>query len=80
MSVWEDWEVGMANLLMLQDKITPPQQYSLLVTDQDTTEPETSLYNETFIRKDSGQILLSAERGKQDMKFCGWVKGEVTKN
>ncbi|KAH3740527.1 hypothetical protein DPMN_047233 [Dreissena polymorpha] len=65
MTIWEDWKAGMDNLLMLHDNITPPQQYLLQVIHTDTPEPVTSLTDDKFVRKDSGQILFSAERWKQ---------------
>ncbi|XP_052238628.1 uncharacterized protein LOC127849920 [Dreissena polymorpha] len=80
MTVWEDWRTGMINLLMLHDNTTPPQQYLLQLIHTDTPEPETSLTDDTFVRKDSGQILFSAERWKQEIEYVNRDQGEVTKN
>ncbi|KAH3840725.1 hypothetical protein DPMN_114181 [Dreissena polymorpha] len=66
MTDWRDWEAGMDNLLMLHDDITPPQQYLLKVISKYTPGPVTSIYDERCVRKDSGQILLSSERVKQE--------------
>ncbi|KAH3740456.1 hypothetical protein DPMN_047162 [Dreissena polymorpha] len=67
MTVWEDWKSGVLNLLMLHDSTTPPQQYLLQVIKVYTPEPVTSLTHDTYVRKDSGQILFSAERLKNGM-------------
>ncbi|KAH3750085.1 uncharacterized protein LOC127848803 [Dreissena polymorpha] len=80
MTVWEDWKAGMANLLMLRDDTTPPQQYLLQVFLEDTPEPVTNLTHDTFVRKDSGQILFSAERFKQYQEYMGRFLGEATTN
>ncbi|KAH3740703.1 uncharacterized protein LOC127851571 [Dreissena polymorpha] len=69
MTVWEDWRTGMYNLLMLHDNTTPPQQYLLQVIHTDTPEPVTSLTDDMFVRKDSGQILFSAERWKNKIAY-----------
>ena len=66
MTDWRDWEAGMDNLLMLHDDITPPQQYLLKIISKYTPGPVTSIYDERCVRKDSGQILLSSERVKQE--------------
>ncbi|KAH3740370.1 hypothetical protein DPMN_047076 [Dreissena polymorpha] len=82
MTVWEDWKAGMKNLLMLHDNTTPPQQYLLQVIQVYTPEPVTSLTDDRFVRKDSGQILFSAERWKQHIEYENRAKGlrEATKN
>ncbi|XP_052239731.1 uncharacterized protein LOC127850612 isoform X7 [Dreissena polymorpha] len=80
MTVWEDWKAGLLNLLMLHDDTTPPQQYLLQVIQDYTPEPETSLTNDMFVRKDSGQILLSSERWKNDIAYEVRDRGEATKN
>ncbi|XP_052239720.1 uncharacterized protein LOC127850612 isoform X4 [Dreissena polymorpha] len=69
MTVWEDWRTGMYNLLMLHDNTTPPQQYLLQVIQDYTPEPVTSLTDDCFVRKDSGQILFSAERWKNNIAY-----------
>ncbi|KAH3716679.1 hypothetical protein DPMN_059405 [Dreissena polymorpha] len=80
MTVWDDWKIGMRNLLMLHDDTTPPQQYLLQVIQDYTPEPVTSLTHDTFVRKDSGQVLLSAERCKQEIAYKGRDRGEATTN
>ncbi|XP_052239805.1 uncharacterized protein LOC127850667 isoform X2 [Dreissena polymorpha] len=80
MTIWEDWRTGMSNLLMLHDNTTPPQQYLLQVINDYTPEPETSLTDDRFVRKDSGQILFSAERWKQYIAYEARHQGETTKN
>ncbi|KAH3740275.1 hypothetical protein DPMN_046977 [Dreissena polymorpha] len=80
MTVWEDWRTGMYNFLMLHDDTTPPQQYLLQVIQVYTPEPVTSLTHDWFVRKDSGQILLSAERRKNHIAYEARDRGEVTKN
>ncbi|KAH3740427.1 hypothetical protein DPMN_047133 [Dreissena polymorpha] len=80
MTIWEDWRAGMINLLMLHDNTTPPQQYLLQVIGVNTPEPWTSLTHDTFVRKDSGQILFSAERWKNDIAYDTRDRGEATKN
>ncbi|KAH3740385.1 hypothetical protein DPMN_047091 [Dreissena polymorpha] len=80
MTIWEDWKAGFQNLLMLHDNTTPPQQYLLQVIRVYTPEPETSLTDDTFVRKDSGQILFSAERWKNDIAYDARDQGEATKN
>ncbi|KAH3718778.1 hypothetical protein DPMN_061585, partial [Dreissena polymorpha] len=80
MTVWEDWEAGMKNLLMLHDDTIPPQQYLLQVIQDYTPEPETSLIDDMLVLKDSGQVLLSAERCKQYIAYEARFQGEVTKN
>ncbi|KAH3691837.1 hypothetical protein DPMN_191015 [Dreissena polymorpha] len=79
MIIWGDWKAGMRILLMLNDN-TPPQQYLLQFCRQDTPEPETSMYENAFVRKDSGQILVSAKRWKQDIEYRYKHVGEATKN
>ncbi|KAH3711572.1 hypothetical protein DPMN_071243 [Dreissena polymorpha] len=56
----------MLNILMLHDDTTPPQQYLLQVIQNYTPEPVTSLTHATFVRKVSGQVLINAERWKQN--------------
>ncbi|XP_052277879.1 uncharacterized protein LOC127876592 isoform X2 [Dreissena polymorpha] len=80
MTDWRDWEAGMENFLMLRDDITPPQQYLLQVIYPYTPEPVTSISDDRFVRKDSGQILLSSERGKQNIEQKVSRLGEVTRN
>ncbi|KAH3740393.1 hypothetical protein DPMN_047099 [Dreissena polymorpha] len=80
MTVWEDWKAGILNLLMLHDNTTPPQQYLLQVIQDYTPEPVTSLTDEMLVRKDSGQILLSAERWKNNIAYTVRDAGEATKN
>ncbi|XP_052238624.1 uncharacterized protein LOC127849915 [Dreissena polymorpha] len=82
MTFWEDWKTGMNNLLMLHDDTTPPQQYLLQVIKPYTPEPVTSLTDDRLVRKDSGQILLSAERWKQHVEYENRAEGlgEATKN
>ncbi|KAH3740262.1 hypothetical protein DPMN_046964 [Dreissena polymorpha] len=80
MTIWEDWRAGMKNLLMLHDNTTPPQQYLLQVFQDYTPEPVTSLTDDRFVRKDSGQILLSAERWKNVIEYENRDQGEATKN
>ncbi|XP_052241476.1 uncharacterized protein LOC127851686 isoform X2 [Dreissena polymorpha] len=80
MTICEDWKAGMNNLLMLRDDTTPPQQYLLQVIKPYTPEPETSLTHDMFVRKDSGQILLSAERWKNHIAYEARDQGEVFKN
>ncbi|KAH3783702.1 uncharacterized protein LOC127843090 [Dreissena polymorpha] len=77
-----DWEAGMENLLMLRDDITPPQQYLLQVIYKYTPEPVTSISDDRFVRKDSGQILLSSERWKNyvEQRAAAAHAGEVTQN
>ncbi|KAH3842125.1 hypothetical protein DPMN_115613 [Dreissena polymorpha] len=69
MAALEDWKAGVGNILMLHDDTTPPQQYLLQVFKRDTPEPETSLIHDTFVRKDSGQVLISAEKFKQQLAY-----------
>ncbi|KAH3690807.1 uncharacterized protein LOC127863782 [Dreissena polymorpha] len=78
MTVWEDWRTGMYNLLMLRDDTTPPQQYLLQVIQDYTPEPVTSLTDDWFVRKDSGQILFSAERWKNVIAYEARDRGEAT--
>ncbi|KAH3780348.1 hypothetical protein DPMN_158161 [Dreissena polymorpha] len=78
MRVWEDWEAGMISMMMLHDDITPPQQYLLQVIRNNIPELETSLYEDLLVRTDSGQVLLSAERCKDVMKYQVQEKGKVT--
>ncbi|KAH3740579.1 uncharacterized protein LOC127850667 isoform X4 [Dreissena polymorpha] len=80
MTVWEDWKAGILNLLMLHDNTTPPQQYLLQVIQDYTPEPVTSLTHDTFVRKDSGQILFSAERWKNYIAYKARDQGEAAKN
>ncbi|KAH3740341.1 hypothetical protein DPMN_047046 [Dreissena polymorpha] len=80
MTVWEDWKAGLLNLLMLHDDTTPPQQYLLQVIEFYTPEPVTSLINDSLVRKDSGQILLSAERWKNNIEYEDRARGKATKN
>ncbi|KAH3749982.1 hypothetical protein DPMN_184498 [Dreissena polymorpha] len=82
MTIWEDWKASMDNLLMLRDDTIPPQQYLLQVIEKKTPEPVTSLINDEFVAKDTGQVLLSAEKCKQRIEYEHKVKtcGDVTKN
>ncbi|KAH3690804.1 hypothetical protein DPMN_191660 [Dreissena polymorpha] len=80
MTVWEDWKAGIWNHLMLHDDTTPPQQYLLQVIQSNTPEPMTSLTSDMFVRKDSGQILLSAERWKNVIAYEKRGTEEATKN
>ncbi|KAH3740243.1 hypothetical protein DPMN_046944 [Dreissena polymorpha] len=80
MIVWEDWEAGMRNFLMLHDDITPPQQFLLQVIKEDTPEPVRSLCNDANVMKYSGEVLLSAERFKQENAHYATEFGEATKN
>ncbi|KAH3690727.1 hypothetical protein DPMN_192962 [Dreissena polymorpha] len=80
MTVWEDWKAGILNLLMLHDNTTPPQQYLLQVIAGNTPEPATSLTHDMYVRKDSGQILFSAERWKNNIAYEVRDLGEATKN
>ncbi|KAH3740564.1 hypothetical protein DPMN_047270 [Dreissena polymorpha] len=80
MTVWENWKTGMKNLLMLHDNTTPPQQFLLQVIQDHTQEPVTSLTDERFVRKDSEQILLSAERWKNAIAYEARFAGEATQN
>ncbi|KAH3709055.1 hypothetical protein DPMN_068515 [Dreissena polymorpha] len=80
MTVWEDWKSWMLNLLMLHDDTTPPQQYLLQAIQTYTPEPETSLIHGTLVTNDCGQVLLSAERGKQYIEYEDRDRGEATKN
>ncbi|KAH3789375.1 uncharacterized protein LOC127841025 [Dreissena polymorpha] len=75
-----DWEAGMGNLLMRIDDFTPPQQYLLQVIHTYTPEPVTSFANDLFVRKDSGEVLLSSERVKQQSEQKLSSLGEITKN
>ncbi|KAH3740660.1 hypothetical protein DPMN_047370 [Dreissena polymorpha] len=80
MTIWEDWKAGFQNLLMLHDNTTPPQQYLLQVIGVYTPEPVTSLTVDRLVRKDSGQILLSAERWKNNIAYETRDEGEATTN
>ncbi|XP_052286017.1 serine-rich adhesin for platelets-like isoform X2 [Dreissena polymorpha] len=66
MTDWRDWEAGIDNFLMLLDENTPPQQYLLQVFDKCKPEAATSIEDNMYVRKDSGQVLFSSERWKQD--------------
>ncbi|KAH3730480.1 hypothetical protein DPMN_056469 [Dreissena polymorpha] len=74
-----DWKAGMCNLLMLYDDFTPPQQYLLQVFRVGIPEPETSLCDDMLVRKDSGVVLFSAERWKQDVEHSLKNFGQATK-
>ncbi|KAH3897029.1 hypothetical protein DPMN_021213 [Dreissena polymorpha] len=82
MTDWNDWESGMVNLLLFRDDTTPPQQYLLQVIKKYTPEPVTSIDDDRCMRKDSGQVLFSSERYKQEIERTVAVahEGEVTKN
>ncbi|KAH3748929.1 uncharacterized protein LOC127847873 [Dreissena polymorpha] len=80
MKVWTDWKAGMKNLLMLRDDTTPAQQYLLQIYRRDTPEPETSLYDDHFVRKYSGQVLLSADRFKDLIDKQIENRKDVTRN
>ncbi|KAH3769933.1 uncharacterized protein LOC127844359 [Dreissena polymorpha] len=69
MTVWEDWEAGMMNLLMLHDDMNPPQQYLLQLLRQFTPEPQTRLLYDWLVRKNTVQLLLSSERFKQGIEY-----------
>ncbi|KAH3775992.1 uncharacterized protein LOC127844946 [Dreissena polymorpha] len=77
---WEDWKAGIKNYLMLRDDTTPPQQYLLQAFKDYIPEPETSLVNDTLVRKDSGQVLFSAERHKQFIAYFDRAQGEAIYN
>ncbi|KAH3740047.1 uncharacterized protein LOC127851441 isoform X1 [Dreissena polymorpha] len=90
MRVWVDWEAGMCNFLMLQDDMTPPQQYLLQVIKFYTPKPVMSLcdvmcdncasvWDDRWARTDSGEVLMSAERFKQDLAYK-YRDCELTKN
>ncbi|KAH3741860.1 hypothetical protein DPMN_048590 [Dreissena polymorpha] len=66
MIIWGDLMNDLRNLL------TPPQQYLL--------QPETSMYDHAFVRNDSGEILVSAERWKRDIEYRYEHIGKATKN
>ncbi|KAH3896926.1 uncharacterized protein LOC127864485 isoform X2 [Dreissena polymorpha] len=80
MTDWRDWEAGMVNFLMLRDDITPPQQYLLQHIHKYTPEAVTIICEDRFVRKDSGQVLFSSERWKQEQEQVASRFGEVTKN
>ncbi|KAH3808334.1 uncharacterized protein LOC127834376 isoform X2 [Dreissena polymorpha] len=80
MTDWRNWEAGMENLLMLRDEINPPQQYLLQGIHKHTTEPMTSIDDDRFVRKDSGEVLFSSERQKQSLEQRVSQLGEVIKN
>ncbi|KAH3739276.1 hypothetical protein DPMN_045926 [Dreissena polymorpha] len=80
MRVWGDWEYGIVNALMLKDDIGLPQQYLLQAIRNNTPEPETSLRGDMFVRKDSGEVLISAERHKQIVEYTIQNKEEITRN
>ncbi|KAH3812513.1 hypothetical protein DPMN_140948 [Dreissena polymorpha] len=80
MTGWRDWEAGMDNLLMLRDDITPPQQYLLQVIKRYTPEEVTRIDDDRFVKKDSGQVLFSSERWKQEIAQDASKFGEVTTN
>ncbi|KAH3751949.1 uncharacterized protein LOC127847954 [Dreissena polymorpha] len=65
MKDWGHWKAGMRNLLMLKDDFTPPQQYLLQKIRSDTPEPVTSLRCDLAVKKDSGEVLYSADRIKE---------------
>ncbi|XP_052227075.1 uncharacterized protein LOC127841948 isoform X2 [Dreissena polymorpha] len=73
-----DWEEGMHNLLMLHDNITPPQQYLLQLFRNDRPEPVNGVYQYEFVRKESGQILLSSERYKHSFELWHQEQGVAT--
>ncbi|XP_052239760.1 uncharacterized protein LOC127850624 [Dreissena polymorpha] len=62
MTVWEDWEAGMGNLLMLHDNTTPPQQYLLQVIQNYTPEPVTSLTDDSGHLQAAVRVLEDVER------------------
>ncbi|KAH3840834.1 hypothetical protein DPMN_114290 [Dreissena polymorpha] len=73
-----DWKAGMMNVLMLRDKNTPPQQYLVQIFRKDMPVPETFLCNPRFVRKATGEILLSSERIKDAQEYSDKAKyGEV---
>ncbi|KAH3810091.1 hypothetical protein DPMN_138477 [Dreissena polymorpha] len=79
MTDWRDWKAGICNFLMLHDDITPPQQYLLQVIRHDTPEPSTSLCGDVrFVRKDSGQVLLSSDQYKKGAKCILQHEREIT--
>ncbi|KAH3740402.1 hypothetical protein DPMN_047108 [Dreissena polymorpha] len=77
MTDWRDWEAGMENFLMLHDAINPPQQYLLQVIHKHTPKPVTSIDDDRCVRKDSGQLLFSSERWKQDTEHLATIIAEV---
>ncbi|XP_052238619.1 uncharacterized protein LOC127849909 [Dreissena polymorpha] len=79
MRVWGDWEPGMENFMMLHDETTPPQQYLLQVISKETPKPETGLCDDT-VRKDSRQVLYSAERYLSDLENTAKNIAETTKS
>ncbi|KAH3792244.1 uncharacterized protein LOC127840051 [Dreissena polymorpha] len=71
-----DWKARKnMNFLMLYDETMPPQQYLLQVIQFNTPSPETSRWFYNFVRKESGQVLYSAERCKQDQQHLIWTRG-----
>ncbi|KAH3870349.1 hypothetical protein DPMN_033531 [Dreissena polymorpha] len=80
MRVWGDWEAGMGNLLMLHDDRTPPQQYLLQVSRGDSSELASSLCNDAYVMKHSGEVLLSAERFKQEIEHANRDLGDAIKS
>ncbi|XP_052260097.1 uncharacterized protein LOC127864499 isoform X2 [Dreissena polymorpha] len=80
MTDWRDWKIGMCNYLMLRDDITPPQQYLLQGIHKYTPEAVTIIDDDRCVRKDSGQVLFSSERWKQEQEQVASHFGEVTKN
>ncbi|KAH3709702.1 hypothetical protein DPMN_069165 [Dreissena polymorpha] len=80
MADWRDWEYGRKNLLMLHEKITPTQQSLLHDIKKYTPEPFTSIYDDMCARKDSEQVLISAERYIQESEHIFSERGVVTKN
>ncbi|XP_052282341.1 uncharacterized protein LOC127879509 isoform X2 [Dreissena polymorpha] len=61
-----DWKAGMLNVLMLWDENTTPQQYLVQIFKENWPAPETFLCDPRFVRKATGEILLSSERVKDD--------------
>ncbi|KAH3740335.1 hypothetical protein DPMN_047039 [Dreissena polymorpha] len=47
---------------------------------RDTPGPVTSLIHDALVMKDSGQVLVSAERCKQKLEYKARDGGEATKN
>ncbi|KAH3737817.1 hypothetical protein DPMN_044412 [Dreissena polymorpha] len=78
MREWEDWQGGMFNYLLFHDETTPPQQFLLLKVRPDTPELEVCLVDDVHVRKDSGQVMLSSKRWKQEIESIVKNTDEVT--
>ncbi|KAH3717087.1 hypothetical protein DPMN_059865 [Dreissena polymorpha] len=80
MRVRRDWKAGFINLLMLYDEITSTQQCLLHVYRMNTPKLVTELFDNRFVRKYSGEVLMSAERWKDEIEMINKDKGDVTQN